>query len=130
MKRSFSIIGSFCLGLFISVAIIACADDTNETPPITAIIDNSALPTVYEMSVTYDEDFTSVKYSYNQNGRISSITYSSSFGIGSMIFTVDYSNNTITLNGECKYQITVSEEDMSNPKATNALIYMIFADNI
>ncbi len=137
MKRMFSIISAFCLGLFVSVAVIACADGTNDTPPYTTIIDCNCIPTIVSydftwlsgdgsMMVVTHRDFT-----YDENGRIVSgtllIAPSEEFFI-----TVEYTKNSVivvvenmVLGGKEISTFELKEEDMANPKATNAVIYML-----
>ena len=66
MKKSFSILGAFCLGLFISVSIIACAVDDEYNG------NNPSEPTPQEEQVPYvvniyseNEEFKSVEATYD-----------------------------------------------------------------
>lgn len=132
MKRMISIISAFCLGLFVSVAIIACADGTNDTPPYTTIIDCNCIPTI----VSYDETglYGDLSYSihrdftYDENGRIVSGTFVD--GASNRPFNVEYTKNSVIVVVEDIDQKLIStfelkEEDMANPKATNAVIYLL-----
>ena len=136
MKRSLSIIGSVCLGLFISVAIIACAGDSDDNQPIIEIVDNCSFPTIYEFKrinwiddeVGYDNSV--VNFSYDENGRIDRVSYGDGEG-WSRTFTVSYDKSSVSLtpnDDSSKYYFELSEDDMSKPKSTNALITMIFVD--
>ena len=136
MKRLFPIFGSFCFGLFISIAIIACAGDSDDNQPVIEIVDNCSIPTVYEFKRIYyvdDEigyDNSVVNFSYDEDGRINSVSYGDGEG-WSRTFTVSYGKSSISLTPNddfSKYYFELSEDDMSKPKATNALITMIFVD--
>lgn len=131
----FSIISAFCLGLFVSVAVIACADGTNDAPPYTTIIDCNCIPTI----VSYDWDMLSGDgsilidrhwdFTYDENGRLVSGTiFAPSY---ESFITVEYTKNSVivvvedmALGGKEISTFELKEEDMVNPKATNALIYM------
>ena len=127
----FSIISAFCLGLFVSVAVIACADGTNDAPPYTTIIDCNCIPTI----VSYHETGLFVNgstystyihrdFTYDENGRIVSGTSS---GPSNESFTVEYTKNSVIVvedTGTNTFEL--KEEDMANPKATNAVIYMLY----
>lgn len=136
MKRMFAIISAFCLGLFVSVAVIACADGTNDAPPHTTIIDCNCIPTI----VSYDHAWLSgdgsilldrhFDFTYDENGRIVRVTdvY--------VTFNVEYTKNSVIVvsedmdsGGKQTTTVELKEEDMANPKATNAVIYMLFIYN-
>lgn len=132
MKKMFSIISAFCLGLFVSVAVIACADGTNDAPPYTTIIDCNCIPTIVSYDYTDLSGDGSIlidrhwDFIYDENERIVSGTIG---GFGS--FNVEYTKNSVIVVLEYMYSggkeistFELKEEDMVNPKATNALIYM------
>lgn len=134
----FSIISAFCLGLFVSVAVIACADGTNDAPAYTTIIDCNCIPTIVSCDYTYLSGDGSIKpmghgdFTYDENGRIVSGTISDN------PFNVEYTKNSVIVVVDSMgivgtdifqkeiYTFELKEEDMANPKATNAVIYMQF----
>ena len=66
MKKSFSILGAFCLGLFISVSIIACAvdDEYNGNNPNEPTPQEEQVPYVVNIYSEY-EDIKSVEVTYD-----------------------------------------------------------------
>lgn len=131
----FSIISAFCLGLFVSVAVIACADGTNDAPPHTTIIDCNCIPTIvsYDYAKLYDGSIAPMvhyDFTYDENGRIVSGTLSSEPANG--LITVEYTKNSVIVVSEDLFggkdisTFELKEEDMANPKATNAVIYMLY----
>lgn len=134
MKRMFPIISAFCLGLFVSVAVIACADGINDAPPHTTIIDCNCIPTIVswdEAWLTGDGSYNRHRdFTYDENGRIVSGTLVD--GPSNNPFNVEYTKNSVIVVLEWRegekyiYTFELKEEDMANPKATNAVIYMRF----
>lgn len=137
MKKMFSIISAFCLGLFVSVAVIACADGTNDAPPHTTIIDCNCIPTIvsYDYTLLFDDGSIDLDrhfdFTYDENGRIVRVTTPNG-----AFTTVEYTNNSvIAVSGDMDFSekqtttVELKEEDMANPKATNAVIYMLFINN-
>ena len=125
----FSIISAFCLGLFVSVAVIACADGTNDAPPYTTIIDCNCIPTIlsYDKTGLYSDGSTyrHRDFTYDENGRIVSGTFVG--GSDNRPFNVEYTKNSVIVVEDIStYTFELKEEDMANPKATNAVIYMLY----
>lgn len=71
MKRATSIISAFCLGLFISIGILACAVDDYATP--NANNPSSDLQ-LCKMEFNDDNGYEHRNISYGNDGRISAIT--------------------------------------------------------
>ena len=71
MKRATSIISAFCLGLFISIGILACAVDDYATP--NANNPSSDLQ-LCKMEFNDDNGYEHTNISYGNDGRISTIT--------------------------------------------------------
>ena len=71
MKRATSIISAFCLGLFISIGILACAVDDYATP--NANNPSSDLQ-LCKMERNYNGGYEHINISYGNDGRISTIT--------------------------------------------------------
>lgn len=107
MKKSVSIFGSFLLGLFISVAVIACAVDDDfrggNTPQST--YSGGILCSVGNLDEgKYYED---VNIKYNDNGIITEFEWNG----GETIYTVSFDKNTIKLtsNSNRAYILTLKD---------------------
>ena len=72
MKRATSIISAFCLGLFISIGILACAVDDYATP--NANNPSSDLQ-LCKMEKNYSVGYEHTNISYGNDGLISTITH-------------------------------------------------------
>lgn len=134
MKKMISIFGAFCLGLFVSVAVIACADGNNDVPPFKTIVDCDCFPTIlqYQFSDDRSDPYT-IKYEYDEKGRITTIELDDCY---KSIYVVDYNENSIVvrntrtqddeaadISGGEVHTFELTKVDMNNPKATNAVIY-------
>ena len=134
MKKIISIFGAFCLGLFVSVAVIACADGNNDVPPFKTTVDCDCFPMIlqYQFSDDRSHPYT-IKYEYDENGRITTIEVDDYY---KSIYVVDYNENSIVvrntrtqddvdadISGGDVHTFELTKEDMKNPKATNAVIY-------
>ena len=71
MKKSFSILGAFCLGLFISVSIIACAvdDEYNGNNPSEPTPQEEQVPYVVGIYTDSTYDDKTLEFTY-ENGAI------------------------------------------------------------
>ena len=72
MKRATSIISAFCLGLFISIGILACAVDDYATPNANNPSSDLQLCKM-EFNDFDDSDYTHANITYGSDGRISSM---------------------------------------------------------
>ena len=101
MKRATSIISAFCLGLFISIGILACAVDDYATP--NANNPSSDLQ-LCKMESNYSSGYEHRIITYGSDGRISTFTniYHSTdeadAGHYETIFNFTYHQNKITLS--------------------------------
>ena len=124
MKKSLSILGSFCLGLFISIAVIACADDDGTTNPLpTPSTVHSTYPKV--LQIISDAEYT---FYYDEKGRICRVHY---FYDGGEVLhdgyrEIGYSNNEIIIE-----EWITKVEDLENlsADAINALVMDIYIGN-
>ena len=73
MKRATSIISAFCLGLFISIGILACAVDDYATPNTNSAPSSNLQLCKMEYNDYDDSDYTHVNITYGSDGRISSM---------------------------------------------------------
>ncbi|MBR4028428.1 MAG: hypothetical protein IKJ08_02445 [Alistipes sp.] len=103
MKRATSIISAFCLGLFISIGILACAVDDYATP--NANNPSSDLQ-LCKMEVNYTpNNYQHINISYNNDGRISTITTIYHINVGSgdgghheRTYNITYNQNKIIIS--------------------------------
>lgn len=140
MKKFFSILAAFFLGLFISISIIACADNDDDSSlgqlswaefkelrnaRVLKIVRSYAKP---KGSETWE-------YKYDDKGRISNMHRKDVEGDG-YIYTntyhVTYSGNTINIVNDREnpthWEVTVSEGAMMVPFVVNEFIRdMIYA---
>lgn len=98
MKRATSIISAFCLGLFISIGILACAVDDYATPNANnPSSDLQLCKTEINTIVGYEQ----INISYNNDGRISTITTFWDGGGGLIqerTFNITYNQNKIIIS--------------------------------
>ena len=105
MKRATSIISAFCLGLFISIGILACAVDDYATPN-TNNAPSSDLQ-LCKMEINGDDEYLHTNISYGNDGRISTITFISDDGRYHAVnpYNIIYDTNKIILSCEGKADI-------------------------
>ena len=133
MKKFFSILAAFFLGLFISISIIACADnDDDSSLDKFSWTEFKELRNARVLNVRYSESKGFVRdnleYKYDDKGRISAAyrkTIDGSYNF-SDTYNVTYSGNTIIiiLEGEEseRYEVTVSEGAMMVPYVVNEIV--------
>lgn len=129
MKKSFSILGAFCLGLFISVAVIACAvDDDSATKPSSK---PSSTTYVYPKVTQIKAPNVDVNFEYDSIGRICGYTTDGTYTSSKRNIT--YSNNqikihttAITLNQESSVIFEVEDLENLRADAINALVMDFF----
>ena len=92
MKKSFSVLGAFCLGLFISVAVIACAVDDDYTGN-TNSVNNTADFALKSVSANFEGWNPSFSFEYDSNGIFKKVVMDDFDDI----LCVSYSGNIITL---------------------------------
>lgn len=141
MKTKVSILAAFFLGLFISISIIACAESDEMSD--SSLVTHSEFKAMQEELKALKEELAAIKeaqmlniikkdkiqtiYSYDKEGRISSITRSDS----SDKTSVSYLGNTITISNTESYngsivsystKITVNESAMKSAFAINEIV--------
>lgn len=107
MKRATSIISAFCLGLFISIGILACAVDDYATP--NANNPSSDLQ-LCKMEINYSaSEYRHRNITYGSDGRISSVTFISHYSedneldaghYESTVYITYYQNKIIISGGD------------------------------
>ena len=105
MKRATSIISAFCLGLFISIGILACAVDDYATP--NANNPSSDLQ-LCKMEYNFGSGYEHSIITYGSDGRISTVTsiyhYTNELDAGHYVYTfnITYNQNKITFSYDGK----------------------------
>ena len=141
MKKTLSVIGSFCLGISLSIAVIACANDNDHTTPLPEIHVNDCVPTI--LSYDWSEDYNfNINFNYDDNGRLTGaksyeylewrtqeISYNISYS-GTTITIVEEMNNTEDNTYTHTHTITVSEDDIVNVQAYNLALFLTVFDDI
>ena len=103
MKKAFSVLGAFCLGAFITIGVMACADDYSQ---VSAATQNNSEATVVEIKCMYDSSsYFDYEFIYDENSRIVQVKYEDyydDYGPHKYndSFDVTYSNNVITISSE------------------------------
>lgn len=142
MKKTLSVIGSFCLGVSLSIAVIACANNNDHTTPLPEIQVNDCVPTILSY---YHGNFFDINFNYDDNGRLTGAKLHKDKDVEEVSkeisFNISYSGTTITIVEEINYRngktytyshtVTVSEDDIVNVQAYNlALFLTVFKDII
>ena len=139
MKKFFSILAAFFLGLFISISIIACADNDDDSSLgqlSWAEFKELRNARVLKVNYNYGDNRRNFDFKYDDKGRISSVHYNLIEGPEynfNYYYNVTYSGNTIIITmSEGKeserYEITVSEGAMMVPYVVNEIVQdMIYA---
>lgn len=128
MKKFFSILAAFFLGLFISISIIACADNDDDSSMGQLSwaefkeLRNARLLKVHITNSVENYEYKE-EYMYDDQGRISSIHVYGNDVDDNYTMKVTYSGNTILIVGENdRYEVTVSEGAMMVPYVVNEFI--------
>ena len=105
MKRATSIISAFCLGLFISIGILACAVDDYATPNT-----NSAPSSDLQIKSVLNVGCAKIELDYNDKGRISSVTRTVYLDSGTYTGSagLTYDNNSVKMGDE--FEITFNNQ--------------------
>ena len=139
MKKFFSILAAFFLGLFISISIIACADndDDSSLDKFTwAEFKELRNARVLKVNYNYGDIRRNFDFKYDDKGRISSVHYNLIEGPEynfNYYYNVTYSGNTIIIHStdesyNKRWEVTVSEGAMMVPYVVNEFIRdMIYA---
>ncbi len=130
MKKFFSILAAFFLGLFISIGIIACADNDNDDDSSLGQLSwaefrelrNAHVLKCHIMNSKEGYEFKE-EYMYDDKGRISIVHISGTDADDNYTIKVSYSGNTIIIiNGNERAEITVSEGAMKVPFVVNEFV--------
>lgn len=128
MRKSLSVICSFCLGIGLSIAVLACADDNQHPTSSPEIHINDCIPTI--LSYSSDRGYNDSFY-YDDNGRLIRLErYVPYEGGVETDYDISYSGTTINIlshssfSGTNTIRITVSEEDIDNVHAYNLAVLL------
>ena len=127
MKKTLSVICSFCLGISVSIAVIACANDNDHTTPLPESHVNDCVPTILSCC-RYNTN--NLNFNYDDNGRLTGAkSYSDEFEVS---YNISYSGTTITVEEVNEtvgltftHTITVSEDDIVNVQAYNLAVFLM-----
>lgn len=135
MKKFFSILAAFFLGLFISISIIACADNDDDSSlgqlswaEFKELRNARVLKLVRS---TRGDNANNWEYKYDDKGRISTIHRKledlfNSYPPENITYNVTYSGNTINIVDDrehpTRWEVTVSEGAMMVPFVVNEFI--------
>ena len=116
MKKIFTTVAAFCLGLFASITIVACADEfadnggnsdseLQELKAAVALLSARVAELEKGDCVTYyhdqspDGDWGKATFNYDAKGRITSVHYNDSYG-DSGTYNVSYTETGCTFGGK------------------------------
>lgn len=132
MRKSLSVIGSFCLGIGLSIAALACADDNQHSTSSPEIHISDCIPTILSCSTSRG---VNESFYYDDNGRLIRLErYTPDEGGVETDYDISYSGTTINISshnrlvGTHTTTITVSEEDIDNVHAYNlaVLLHLVY----
>ena len=107
MKKAVSALGAFCFGAFITIGVMACADDYSEANPI---MQNGSKVCVVEVRNTYGVSaYNDFNFVYDEAGRIvqgKSAIYVNGES-ASYAFDVTYTNNVVTISYRTPHVTTI-----------------------
>lgn len=121
MKKTFSVLGAFCLGAFITIGVMACAGDDN--PEYNISIKSDLGAKIIEVKrERNDGTYFDYDFIYDEAGRIVQIKYEQCYidngpNYGHSSFDISYSNNVVSVKK------TSTEE-------SSAVTNITFADDI
>ena len=144
LKKSFSILAAFILGLIISISIMACADDTSDysndkdtletlaakvadlEKEVQAIKKASIAQNIESISYVCDDDNDYVTFFYDKTGRLTQATIDYSDG-ETHIWTCSYNKNVCTLTSieegyEETLTFTLTDENSQDFRAIQNII--------
>lgn len=108
MKKAFTTITAFCLGVLISISIVACADDfatdnqeDKELQTLREIVEELSEKIVklekglliQQATYSYGDYTSKSSFTYDTSGRITNVSY----GKGSM--SISYADNIVNIHG-------------------------------
>ena len=118
MKKAFSVLGAFCLGAFITIGVMACADDYSQ---VSAATQNNSEATVVEIKRTYDgSSYFDYEFIYDENSRIVQVKYEDYYEDDGPhkyndSFDVTYNNNVVNISTDGNITIKFSKDIESYP---------------
>ena len=118
MKKAFSVLGAFCLGAFITIGVMACADDFSGYTPSTQ---SNSEATVVEIKCMYDSSsYFDYEFIYDENSRIVQVKYEDYYEDDGPhkyndSFDVTYNNNVVNISTDGNITIKFSKDIESYP---------------
>ena len=118
MKKAFSVLGAFCFGAFITIGVMACADDFSGYTPSTQ---SNSEATVVEIKRMDDgSSYFDYEFIYDENSRIVQVKYEDyyeDYGPHKYndSFDVTYNNNVVNISADGNITIKFSKDIESYP---------------
>ena len=119
MKKAFSVLGAFCLGAFITIGVMACADDFSGYTPSTQ---SNSEATVVEIKRVYNigSSYRDYEFIYDENSRIVQVKYEYYYEDDGPhkyndSFDVTYNNNVVNISVDRNITIKFSKDIKSYP---------------
>ena len=129
MKKSFSIVAAFCLGLFVSIAVVSCAIDGDENvqskPNSSELSSSPVIDCIYYNDQW--EDLT-ISFDYSNDGRIKALHYSDE-NDNTYTFSINYNDKkaTITCASSGTRTVTFKESlDLYSAEKINSQVMQAF----
>ena len=101
MKKTFSALGAFCLGAFLTIGVMACAGDDN--PEYNISIKSDLGAKIIEIKREWNDGaYCDYDFIYNEAGRIVQFKYEDYYyddgpQYGHASFDISYSNNVVSV---------------------------------
>ena len=130
MKKSFSIVAAFCLGLFVSIAVVSCAIDGDEnvqSKPNSSELSSSPVIDCIYYNDKWDDVIT-ISFDYSNDGRIKAFHYLNG-NDNSDTFSINYNDKkaTITSSYSCKTFTFKESLDLYSAEKINSQVMQAFA---
>lgn len=129
MKKSFSIVVAFCLGLFVSIAVASCAIDGDENvqskPNSSKLSSSPVIDCIY-----YNDNWedVTISFDYSNDGRIKAL-HCSNGNDNTDTFSINYNDKkaTITSSYSCIRTVTFKESlDLYSAEKINSQVMQAF----
>ena len=110
MKKAVSVLGAFCFGAFISIGVMACADDYSQVNAATQSVPGA---TVVDVKHVYNDDgYYDYEFIYDEYGRIIQVKYEDYYydegpHYWNESFDVTYNSNVVTIFAKSTSNITI-----------------------
>ena len=110
MKKAVSVLGAFCFGAFITIGVMACADDYSQYNPSAPTASGA---TVVDVKHVYQDDwYYDYEFIYDEYGRIVQVKYEDYYDVDgpkywNQSFNVTYDSNVVTIFASSTNNFTI-----------------------